>query len=1316
MHIKIQYILITLLLVFWGIEAESRTKDYSYYKLSLQEGLSQTTVSTILEDQKGVLWLGTKKGVNVFKQHKLTGYFYDPEDSLSLPNNQVNTLVEDSLGNIWVGSIGGLSLYDKQQDKFIRKYNRNVFASFSSPDGLFFGADNYLIRYNYEDDKLSHYIVNESAGIENVNFRIVDIQQYSSHKLLLSTKERGVLLFDTKTSEFSQLIADSLHLIKSTCIASDRCIYVSTQGDGLYRYSLKGEQLEHFSRDTKGFGTNFILDLLEYKGELWICTDGEGIKILDLKTRELKSLHHVPGDQFSIPTNSITTLYIGSNQYLWAGSVRRGIFCIKESFIKTYGESAMDNPNGLTEAAVTSLYEEENGLLWIGTDGGGLNLFNPKTDKFTHFPTTYGEKIVSIAKLDADELLVSIYTKGMFAFNKRTGKYRPFTIVDEETNYKECFYGYLPMGHTVAPDKIYILGEHCWVYTPSTKKFKEMQNAHNAPFKRTELVLAHSNPEFSLLMNSNKIYYVDQKTDQVSLLLTLAPQKTIVSLAYDQDHVIWVATDQGLGCYDMEKKVYTDVPTKLFDSITFLLYDGKDRLWVGAQSQLFTYEIKDNKFTQINRSDGFLPNEILFAYQNTSKKDYIYLGGSDGLVQICTDIAQNRFESPAIVMEDIVLDGKSVLNKVKEDVLEVSSDYNSLFLRVHIKAEDVFQRSLIKFSIVKNGVWQDFETYNTRLSLPTSLSPGTYQFYAACTTKSGDLTKPVLLAEVVVLPPWYYSNWFLLLSYFTFIGVFSGVVFYSYRKKSKKIRKNMYLYKQHVNEEKINFLINVNHELRTPLTLIYAPLKRIMDKGEGFYDSNFIYKQLSQIYKQAGRMFNIVNMVLDLNRVESGYDEMKMAYHDLNDWVKDKSDDFLNEAMDKNIRLVYDFDESIEKVQFDEWKCQIILSNLLMNAIKFSDPDTTIYVRTQLEKNGFVRVSVCDEGKGLSEHDLLHVFERHYEGDHACKGSGIGLAYSKMLAELHGGRLDAYNNPDKGATFYYEIPQTVMTEPAVREEEQKTVEEVVQVTSETTVDLKKYSVLVVEDTDDLRQFLCETLKETFQTVYAASNGKEALELCLEKDPDIVVSDVMMPVMDGFELCRQIKKNQQISHSIVIMLTARCKEEDEKLGYKLGADFYVKKPFDIEFLQTIIGNLLEKRKQLLEERFAKEVPSPQEITYSQADELFLQRLNKIIEENISNEELNIALVTELMGMSRASLYNKMAKITGFGVNDYINRIRIEKAVYYLVHSNLSIKEISQEVGFSYPRYFSTSFKQVKGMTPTQYKEEYGMQNENTEAND
>ena len=1299
MRADIKYYVLLLCLLCNLSMAGSDMSDYSFFQISLEEGLTQTSILSIMQDKNNTLWIGTKKGVNVLKQHKLKAYQHNPTDKESLPDNYINTLAEDSIGNIWAGSLTGLSVYDKKKDLFIRRYDKGIYSSFSYKDKCYFGGDNCLVRYDTSADSLTHYILEPSATKGDNDFRIVSMTFLSDNKLLLATKEQGIYVLNTNTMQTEVIIDDALHLIKTICVASDKSIYISTQNNGLYQYSLQGRFIHQYGKESKEMDTDFLLEILEYNGELWICTDGEGIKILNLRTREMREFRHIPGNKFTIPTNSVTTLCISSSGHLWAGSVRRGVFCIKETYIKTFGETNMHNPIGLTEASVISLYEESNGLMWIGTDGGGINLFNPKTNKFKHFPSTYGDKIISIANLNEKELLVSVYAKGMFIFHKTTGRYRPFTIVDEETNYKEYFYGYMPLGHLVNDNKIYIIGERYWIYNTLTKTFSEIKDTKGNPFREGNIMLAHSNSSFSLFMSHNKVYKINQSDDLVSPLFELNEGTDVVSLAYDQDHTVWVATNMGLGYYDMEKREFKEVHTKLFDSITFLIYDGKDRLWMGAQSQLFSYEISANKFTQINRSDGFLPNEILFAYQDTSMKHYIYLGGTNGLVQICTDIPNETASTPKIILDDVLMDGRSVW-KNNAHKIEISHKYNSLSLMVQINAEDVLQRNLIKYSLVKDGIWQDFETYDTRHNLPASLSTGTYKVMVSCTTKSGDLTKPVKLVELVILPPWYLSTWFLISAYTICLFIVLGLSTYSYYKKTKQVRRKMHIYKQHVNEEKINFLINVNHELRTPLALIYAPLKQLIEKNKDNYNHEYAMEILEKVFRQATKMYHIVNTVLDINKLEHTHKNITEYTNKINEVVVETTEDLKGKAEEKSIKMKYELDEDISFMAPDKWKCQVIYSNMLLNAIRRSKQDSEIIVRTSIVENKFVRVALINKEIEFTEEELQHQFDRDYTDSVPHNKRETILYYSKVMLESMGGKIDAYNNGTNGATIYFDLPI---------DNQNYTEVTAVEYSKEPSllgdINLKEYSVLVVEDTVEMNSFLCQTLGEVFGKVFSATNGEEALEVCHREDPNIVISDVTMPVMDGFELCRRIKTNSNISHIIVVLLTARCNEADENMGYKVGTDCYVRKPFDIDFLQTVIANLLMKRKSVLQQKFIETVPEPDEITYSKADEEFLHKMNEIIYNNISNEELNVKLITEEIGMSRATLYNKMMKITGMGVNDYVNRIRIERAIELMKEGNLSIKEISQEVGFAYPRYFSTSFKNLKGITPTQYKEKY-----------
>lgn len=448
-------------------------------------------------------------------------------------------------------------------------------------------------------------------------------------------------------------------------------------------------------------------------------------------------------------------------------------------------------------------------------------------------------------------------------------------------------------------------------------------------------------------------------------------------------------------------------------------------------------------------------------------------------------------------------------------------------------------------------------------------------------------------------------------------------------------------------------------------------------------------------------MKNIINMVLDMNRLESGTDNLKMERHNLNQWVEHTASDFSNQCEEKCIRLAFDLDERIKSVWFDEWKCQIVLSNLLSNAIKFCKEKGCITLSTRLIDNN-VRVSVADQGIGLAHLDIQKLFTRFYEGEHNQEGSGIGLSYAKTLIELHGGSIHAFTNEDQGATFLFELPvgETFGNTP--------TTDSFMNITDNqealATIDKKQYKILIVEDETELREYLQQALAENFKEVFSAPNGMEALDICRREQPSLIISDIMMPGMDGYEFCRQVKDDITISHIPIILLTARTDENSVKFGYKQGADFYMSKPFDMDFLQTIICNLIgnrERKRQSFSETASS--ATPQEATISQRDEAFLIKLNELIRNNMETEEISIEYLTDHMAMSRASLYNKVKVLTGLGVNDYINRIRIEKAVELLTYTDKPINDIASEVGFTYPRYFSTLFKKIKGVTPTQFKE-------------
>ena len=472
------------------------------------------------------------------------------------------------------------------------------------------------------------------------------------------------------------------------------------------------------------------------------------------------------------------------------------------------------------------------------------------------------------------------------------------------------------------------------------------------------------------------------------------------------------------------------------------------------------------------------------------------------------------------------------------------------------------------------------------------------------------------------------------------------------------------------------------------MTLIYASLKRILNKE---VKQDELPEYLQGAFKQANQMKDIINIVLDARKMEVGQEVLHISSHPLHKWIQEVAETFQTASKAKEIEITYDFDDSIQSIAYDDTKCKVVLSNLIMNALKYSPNQTRIVIKT-IRTNESIQIHVQDQGIGLDNVDIKKLFTRFYQGKHNEGGSGIGLSYAKMLIDLHGGRMGAFNNKDRGATFFYEIPANLQ---------------------EQEVSCPQHSYLNELLSSPEEEEKIESGAFSLQG-YQAENGLVALEVIKQQQPDIIVSDVMMPQMNGYQLCKEIKENLNISHIPVILLTARADSESQMLGYKLGADAYLPKPFEMEMLLSVIQNQMRNREYIKSRyRGNQFILSPQEATFSNADEQFMIKLNEMIDQNLSQPDLDVKFLTAQMAMSRTSLYNKIKELTGMGANDYINRRRIDKAIILLTQSDMSITEISEQVGFTYQRYFSTLFKEMKGMTPSQFRAQHGSTQQQSE---
>ncbi len=688
------------------------------------------------------------------------------------------------------------------------------------------------------------------------------------------------------------------------------------------------------------------------------------------------------------------------------------------------------------------------------------------------------------------------------------------------------------------------------------------------------------------------------------------------------------------------------------------------------------------------------------------------MGGVNGLLHINRHLPDDPALLPTLQLADILVGGERVYDRISNDhQLSVNEKSKPIIIKIITRDKDIFRKPMYRYTITGlNG--QNIYSYLPEINL-SSLPTGSYHIKAACSTRNGDWTADYDILTLTVLPPWYKSGWFILsCTLFIFISVILTFILIL-RNKETKLKWAMKEHEQQVYEEKVRFLINISHELRTPLTLIHAPLKQLMDKLTA---DNENYPLIQSICKQSERMKNILNTVLNVRKMEVGQSTLHIQSIQLDEWAEQLISDFKPEASVRGITLVYQPEPEIQTLCFDKEKCTTILTNLLINALKYTPDESTISISTRLsEDRTRVRISISDQGPGLKDVDTNNLFVRFYQGNNSRPGTGIGLSYSKILVEQHGGNIGAYDNKNfgsPGATFWFELP--LNTEPGnITLHPQEYLNTLLAPTQETesipeqqeeNKTAQSHTLLIVDDNKDLTDYLATALKDRFKTIWVAADGEEALRLCREKRPHIVVSDIQMPHMNGYELCKQIKEDLEISHIPVILLTARNDEESQLYGYKNGADAYITKPFEVSMLYAIVCSQLHNRERM-RTRYTDigPLPPPEEGTFSSADEEFLNRLNQIITEHLDNEQLGIPFICNKIGISRASLYNKLKALTDMGANDYITKIRMERAIWLILHTELSVNDIADKTGFSTARYFSTVFKQHTGCSPTQYRE-------------
>ncbi len=1282
-------LLLTAVLSLTALSPICANEQYVYTQISQKEGLT-STVNSICKEKDGVVWIGTPVGLYSFDGYSLQNY-----NNRLFEGRRVYQVGMDENDNLWVLTDRHVLRKDAGADTFVKvsETEEHYFSLLLDDGNVWIGSRKNI--YRYDCGRLKPFC-KSPAGFDCRSMRKI------GDNCLLCCSPKGKMLLNMDDRCFSDAPYGDLREVSASLVDSKGRIWLAYYNNGIEVYDKDGNRIRQYRKDNSSLSNDIVLCLAERDSMILAGTDGGGINIIDLERDRIHVLSHISGDRSSFPAHSIKSLHIDHYDNIWAGSIRDGLISISLSGISSYRDTHVGLSDGLSNPTVLCLHQcKDSDDIWIGTDGEGINRFEPSTSHFTHFKSTFKTKAVSIADYSDNELAVSVYADNIYRFDKRNGTLRPMLLTDKELHYQMRHSGRSMNIYNEADGDLLLFSNTVYRYDKSSGQCRRI-GVDKEDNSYSNFFILGRNSEGVWMHNNFNIYCLEDDADTLIHKGTHA-HGFINSGHITSDGTIWLATEEGLCHFDIQSDSFGHVRTTIFSDANAVVCDNNSRIWVGTEKGLSTYITTSDSFTLLGESDGAAPNEYLQKPRLLAANGDVYMGGVQGLLRIGHDYTIDTSEEPVLALDKITADGDTV-HLSEDEILRLPRYSKTMELRVSVQEKDMFRHRVYRFALSDKEV---YETSVPQLMLQPLPSPGSYEITVSCTRRNGEWTEPLKLMTMKVPQPWYLTWWFIVGCLLFLALIFTTALYSINKRKQNELKIAMREQEQIVYEEKVQMLINVSHELRTPLTLIMAPLKRLL-KDISPDDENF--HVMGRIYRQSRRMRSLLDMVLDLRKMEVGGNRLKMENMEFNAWIANCADDIVNEEKAEGINIVYDFDPAVGSADFDRQKFDIVLMNILINAIKHSTPGDTVTISTALTDSGMIRTSISDQGPGLDDDiDSSKMFTRFYQGNSEKYGSGIGLSYSKILVEMHGGNIGVYNNTDKGATFWWEFP--LSSAQATEDAEPKAyLNELLGYSTQADAiapvdDVFSTSgmrLMIVDDNHDLLDFLREALCQDFAEVITVTGGNPALrKLMSGRLPDIIVSDVNMPDGDGFRLCNELKKNEKFSHIPVILLTARGEDQSQSDSYRLGADGFLAKPFEIETLMEMIRGLLRSKAEI-RRRYLDE-DSVAEADYGSDEERFILQLNKIVSEHMSDPGLDQQLICMELGVSRALLYNKMKAITGAGAKEYITKIRIEKAKSLIETTSLSIADISEMTGFSAQSYFSTAFKNYTGMTPSQYKQ-------------
>lgn len=1274
--------------------------------------IQDNSINEIYRDKNGFLWIGTYQS-GLYRLDIKTGKFknwkYKPGDPNSITNNFITSIVQDSYGNFWISTYNGLN-------KFNPELNDESFQQFYSEPDNENSLSNNLI-----------WLLNKSA---------------LNPELIWVGTADGLVSLDTKNNTFTRIsfprepslqFGHSVASVVEEKINDELILWIGTYG-GLVRLNLSNNKSARFVKtenDPSSIISYEINKLLKDRsGVIWSATEN-GLSYISLKGMKFNNIFM--GEKGFDELTGLMKMNVKSVIQKDDGTILFGTSDGLYNFKNSDKQTNLKKYTGTEEINVWSLAVGKSDDIWIGTYGQGLKRFRLRNGNLESTPiesptfkTSAFDYLKSLYIDDDNILWIGFWGGGLARFDTKTRTYKIW--INENENPQSISHNDV---WTIHKDRIGRL----WIGTNGGGLNLFVPTAKGIFLRWSDI------DDQSKKLSSNSIY-------------SMTEARRGKNLSGLENTVLWVGTGNGLNKITLsnskdeinlntivsEVSVYNSEDGLADNSVKSILEDKNGNLWIGTNSGISFFNVEKKSFINYSISDGLNGNEFNSNAALLSENDLMYFGSVEGLnVFNSNEIIQSNYSPPVVFTDFQILNQPVTISKstpLKESILtakEIILSHSDNVFSFQFSALDYNSPQSIHYAYMMEGFDDDWIYSGERRFITyTNLDAGTYSFKVKATNSDGVWGENFKSISVTVNQPWWRTGWaYAIYVLLIVVGIFTARKIEVNRARLRnelKMREFEAKKQKELENLKSRFFANLSHEFRTPLTLIRGPVEELIngtatENRKGYY-------QLIQ--RNSEKLQELIDQLLELTQLENASMPLKAKQENIVRLLRGLVYSFDSLAKQKNIKLSFECQDEKLICWVDRDKLEKIINNLLSNAFKFTPANGQISVNassTKSDDEEFTEVKVSDSGIGIPEEKLKHIFDRFYQVDDSSRknygGSGIGLALVKELVDLHKWQIEVQSEFGKGTVFYLRIPlsESYLTEnekiyDKVSDERKKVSDKLTGLYSEEDnfgkeieqeiaekqklLDAKP-SILVVEDSEDVRSYLTGLLKSDYQ-LNEAVDGEDGIKKAVDLMPDLIISDVMMPSMDGFEFCKKIKTDWQTSHIPVILLTAKVSAQSKIEGLETGADDYLTKPFSSKELFVRIKNLLKQRRKL-REKFRKEIKvEPASIAVNSVDNEFLEKAFTVVEKNLSNTEFSSEVFAKEMFMSRSQLHRKLMAVAGQGPGEFVRAFRLKKAAALILEKRLSITQIAFEVGFNSPSHFTKAFRQQFNCLPTEFIEQ------------